>query len=524
MTRRLPFRPAFVLLLALIASPLAAQTPIATPVTETPSFAESACMYEPPTGLVEGDDVVCGWLTAPLWPDGSKPGTVRLPIVRVLATTDTPAAAPLVVLLGGPGQNMSAVLPLFGDELPIWRSLLERQDVILFDQRGMGLSTPSLACPFERPNDDGTMPDGNAGLEIFRCGAELQSEGIDPSAFTTEHNAADLEAMRVAMGYDQIDLYGISYGSKLALSAVRDYPESIRATIISSPLPLEQNPFADQTLGFDHALDQVWAACAADPVCAEANPDPAGDLVRAVNTLRLHPMNITAIDPVSGDPIELSIDHIQFMQVLYLSVFVGDFVPLVPYLVTSVAAGDDSILQMVAPTALVSTGLSLGALFTYFCQDEVPFSPASETKAALSGQDLPTPFRDGSWISLGDQAYTICRMWDLPAADGIEGEAVVSDAPLLIFTGAFDPITPASNGETVAMNFPNSQWVNFPAQGHDPASFVPDCANPIMLAFLDDPLAPVDASCADVPVTFPPPEPNATPVASPLAVSKVESN
>ena len=347
----------------------------------------------------------------------------------------------------------------------------------------MGKATPSLACPFERPSEDGEASDANIGFALLRCGTELQGEGIDPTAFTTEYNAADIESIRIAMGYEQVNLYGISYGSKLALSAVRDYPDSIRSTIIASPLPLEQNPFSDQTLGFNHALEQLWAACAADPVCAEANPDPAGDFLLAVERLKTEPMSVIATNPSTGESMELPVDNYQFMQILYLGVFIGDYVPLVPYLVTSVAAGDDSILQMFGSGLLAGGGSSLGAMFTYFCQDEVPFSPSEETFETIEAANLPAPFTDGSWISLGQQAYTICQMWNMPEADPLEAEAVMSDEPMLVFTGTFDPITPASNGEVVAANFPNSQLVNFTAQGQLQADLAAQIAEWTSLKF-----------------------------------------
>lgn len=491
-----------------------AQTPVASPVVNTPVFEESACMYEIPAGLT-AEDVVCGWMTGPMYPGTDRPETVTLPIVKVLAVTENPAPEPLMILLGGPGQDMSAVLPMFGDEMPLWRFMLDRQDVILFDQRGMGQSTPSLACGFEQ---EGSTASGSAiGFSLLRCGGELQAAGINPAAFTTTMNAADVESIRVAFGYDQVDLYGISYGSKLALSAVRDYPDSIRSTIISSPLPLENNPFADQAIGFDNALELVWEECAADAECAAANPDPAADFVRANDLLKTEPMMITVTNPATDEAMELTVDNIQFMQIVYLDVFIGPLVPMLPYLMTSVANGDASVLQLMSEYLLIDGGLSLGALFTYFCQDEVPFSPAEETTSTIAEVDLQDPLTDGSWISLADQTYMICRMWKFPAAEQIENEAVISDEPLLIFTGAFDPITPASNGPIVAANFPNSQWVNFTDQGHDPASFVPECSGPMILGFLDDPMAEVDGSCADVELDFSEEHVMATPVASPVS-------
>lgn len=527
-TRNLVQNVILAVVVGLLASPFGAAlaqtpeaSPIASPVTVSPRYEEADCMYDLPSGLTEGEDAYCGWVTAPLYPDGRNDEVVSLPIIRIASVSENPEPDPLMILLGGPGQNMTAVLPLFGDEYPLWDFMRDRQDVILFDQSGMGLSTPSLACGFEQPSETGEVSDANLGFAILRCGAELLTSGVDPRAFTTETNAADIEHIRIAMGYDQVNLYGISYGSKLALSAVRDYPDSIRSTIIASPLPLENNPFADQTIGFDHALKSLWDACAADPVCAEANPNPASAFVQAVDRLKTEPMSIVATNPATGVSIEIPIDNYQFMQILYLGVFVGDFAPLVPYLVTSVAEGDDTILQLMGPTMLIDGGLTMGALFTYFCRDEVPFDTSSETSETIQTADLARPFTDGSWISLGDQSYQICQIWSFPAADELENEPVMSDEPLLIFTGTFDPITPASNGEIVASNFPNSQLVNFAAQGHDPASYVPECSGPMIMSFLDDPSAPVDGSCAGDPVDFPTWDELlsewATPEASPIA-------
>ena len=99
-------------------APAAAQTPVASPVAEAPAFRESDCMYDLPPGL-SADEVLCGWVRAPMYPDGSRPGTVELPIIRVLATTDAPAPEPLMILLGGPGQSLDAALPLFGNDYQV---------------------------------------------------------------------------------------------------------------------------------------------------------------------------------------------------------------------------------------------------------------------------------------------------------------------------------------------------------------------------------------------------------------------
>jgi hypothetical protein len=232
-------------------------------------------------------------------------------------------------------------------------------------------------------------------------------------------------------------------------------------------------------------------------------------------------LTLSIPDPVTGEVFRLPVDDFQFLQIMYLGVFVGQVTPVLPYLVTSVAQGDDSILQLMGPIFLMTGNLSLGALFTYFCQDEVPFSPETATNSAEAKTELAAPLAGDSWIALGDQVYQVCPLWKFPAADAIENEPVVSDEPVLVITGAYDPITPPQNGEIIAANFPNSQLVEFAAQGHDPASTDPECGNPIITAFLTDPTARVESACAAEPIEFLSWEEiesqSSTPVATPVA-------
>lgn len=114
--------------------------------------------------------------------------------------------------------------------------------------------------------------------------------------------------------------------------------------------------------------------------------------------------------------------------------------------------------------------------------------------------------------------YPLCDMWKLDPSDPIENEPVVSDEPMLILTGSFDPITPASNAEPIAANFPNSQTVEFTAQGHDPASSAFGCSEDMITGYLNDPNAKVDGSCAIQDIEFAEPEsPQGTPIATPVA-------
>lgn len=526
-------------LLAQAALPALAQTPAASPMASpvapiTPTFTEGICAYPLPEGFTAGDNATCGTVTAPMYPDRASNETVVLPIIWLHTTNPSTTLPPLFMLQGGPGQSLQAILATFSPDLPIYTSLLDQQDVILFDQRGMGKSTPNLACAFENPgpfNDDreGTptpiaAPNPAVGFQYFGCGTYLREKGIDFTAFTTKSNAADINSIRQAMGFEQIDLYGISYGTRLALEAMRDYPETIRASVIASPLPLESNPLADQYLAFDRSLKQMYAACEDDPACNQANPNLERNLNLVANRLKTSPAIVTVFDPATGEPIYLPVDDVFFMNIIYLGMFVSIYTPYIPSLITTLANDDTSVLQMFA--TLLSgpgSGLSLGALATYWCQEEVSFAPQDVTNQQVTAGNIQPLLRSGSFTTNADLVYSLCQMWKLPeTAPAVENEPAVSDVQTLIVTGRYDPITPVSNGEMLLSYLPNARMVVMESGAHDAISTNPTCGLPILTAFLADPTARLETACADIPMNFAPTEPllgtpEASPVASPAA-------
>ncbi|MEJ7839265.1 MAG: hypothetical protein WKF81_10630 [Thermomicrobiales bacterium] len=133
-------------LVMLLAQPVAsAQTPESASGSQS-TFTETDCPTPLPESLVEGDNASCGTVYVPAFHDDPDGAEFTLSVTVLESTSDTPAAEPLVILTGGPGQASAAVLPLFSDDAPLYRPLLERQDVILFDQRGTGFSEPALTC------------------------------------------------------------------------------------------------------------------------------------------------------------------------------------------------------------------------------------------------------------------------------------------------------------------------------------------------------------------------------------------
>ncbi len=500
-------------------------TPGASPTAGSSTFAAAACPYELPPNLVDGENVACGYLEVPeeyVDPEGA---TLRLPVAVLASSAEEPASAPLVVLTGGPGQGASAILPLFAEESPATLlPLLERQDVILFDQRGTGFAEPALTCPLDLT--EAATPEATPGpetdpLAIYtECADQLRAEGVNLEAFTTAASAADVDALRRALGYEQVDLYGISYGTRLALTVMRDFPDTVRSAALASPLPLEVDLFAGQVIAFDQALRLALEGCAADLDCDATNPGLADSFAQAVVRLGAAPLLVPVEDPVSGETVEVPVDDSLFLQAVYVAVFAGQ-ASTVPPLISSVAAGDPTVLAEVLPVVLqFGVGISTGLLFAVNCQDEAPFSSPEQVRQQVAEADVRPELQSGAFLGVqGLGAFEICEAWGLEPSGPEASEPVTSDIPTLIIAGEFDPITPPAYGARIEENLSAGTLVVLPGLGHDPVSFGGPCALTIVLEFLSEPTSEPDTACTvQLEADFSPEEEAASPEASPAAM------
>ena len=227
--------------------PAPTNTPEPAPeVGFTPAFEPGPCPFDLPPGMIEGEDVECGFVTVP--EDHQNPGdTLRLAVVVVRDQSENHQPDPVILLSGGPGEKTVAnALPA----AQIFAPYFPNRDFILFDQRGVGLSEPALECPewiavlfslLDETDPDVFMKASFDGL--MACRDRLVAEGHDLSVYNTQQNAADVDAIRRALGYEQVNLLGGSYGSFLAQEVARQFPESTRSVILAATWPLEQSFF-----------------------------------------------------------------------------------------------------------------------------------------------------------------------------------------------------------------------------------------------------------------------------------------
>lgn len=455
-----------------------------------PRFVAGDC----PMPSIGGTDLSCGYLVVP--EDRTNPDTQYIELaVAVLHVTDNPLPDPVVYLAGGPGS--SALNELEADP-DIWITLAQniQRDLIFIDQRGAGYSYPSLNCPeLEQDFTD--------ELTATReCHDRLVAEGVDLSAYHSAASAADVEALRRALGHEQWNVLGVSYGTRLALTLMRDYPSGIRAAILDSTYPPDVDSALEEASNLLDGLRGIFATCAADPQCRSAYPDLEGTLARTVIALSETPTLIQIEDPETGEVKKHELDGDDFLNGIVQLMYDTESIPAIPRLIYEVAAGEyENYSRLVADRGFSHARFqdgdvsdSEGMNYSVQCHEEFAFTdPAEAEEHALL--TVPAVFQP-SFFGNVSITFEVCEWWGAGNADLIENEPVHSDIPTLILAGGFDPVTPPRWGERAAATLDNAYFYVFPAAGH---AILDDslCVLDLMRAFLADPNAEPDGACID---------------------------
>jgi pimeloyl-ACP methyl ester carboxylesterase len=479
------------IVLAACATPTPTTTPSPTAQPDAPRFEAADCPFDEPLG----QDVECGYLIVP--EDRAQPGgkTIRLAVARFRSDSARPAPDPIVYLEGGPGGSpLRALIPQFGI---LFAPLLEKRDLILIDQRGTGYSQPALDCP-EYKEWTLSALDQNLSAEqaeelgnqaMLECRERLASSGVNLAAYDSAANAADLDDLRRALGIEQWNLYGISYGTRLALTVLRDHPEGIRSIVIDSVVPLQADLYVETPANGARAFEVLFDACAGDSACNAAFPDLKHVLFDLVDRLNQSPATFP-IRLKSGEKVEMLLNGDGLMGVMFQSLYATSVIPLLPRLIYEVRDGNYALAGALQSSFLSQLDdVSYGMHFSVNCEEEAPFNAPEQLEATRQQYA-------GYRVFGGMGIFDLCKAWGSPAAGSIEDQAVGGDAPALVLSGQFDPITPPAWGRLVAETLPSSFYFELPNAGHG-ASLTEDCPREMVLAFLDDPATPPDSACTE---------------------------
>jgi len=483
-------------------------SPVAKGQADSSSFEAADCMFEVPANRT----VECGYLTVPVARDADgvaipDAGTMRLAVAIFASESDSPQPDPIIYLEGGPGGDALEAIPLTFETR--FAPLLADRDFIMFDQRGTGYSEPSLACPEYNAWALTVLADDRPTEEIVteslsvieQCRMRLVSEGVDFANFNSRESAQDLDDLRQALGYEAWNLYGISYGTRLALTAMRDTPEGIRSAILDSSYPLQSNLYAETINNANRAFETLFEGCAADAACNAAYPNLRDVFYQVVEDLNAEPVLQQITNPITGETFDALYNGDGLVGLLFQSLYSTEIIPVLPRLITDVSIGEYTLTNALNGSFLINAEFfSLAQQLAVQCHEEV----ALETSFEAIGENLPDAVRRFFDLSftLGADIVDLCATWNAGTADAIEDVAVTSAIPTLILAGEYDPITPPSYGVEVGETLENSFYYLFPGVGHG-ASIAGECSRGVTLAFLNDPTTAPDDSCiADLTVEF----------------------
>lgn len=474
--------------------PAPAVTPGVSPVAVADLLVLSTLRgVECPSDVAAGQ-VTCSVATIPLDVDRPVVGENVEVMVALVDNGDPNGVGPVVFLNGGPGVGTITQARNF---------VGASHDVLFVDHRGTGYSNPKLDCPeiddlWEAQfSDDPAVrlpDDGPLTAAYGACGARLAQQGIDFDHFNTRSAAVDIELLRQLFGYDQWSIWGISYGTRLGLTIMRDHPHGVRAAVLDSVLPFEVDFFATIPENGLRAITALDQACDNDR-CASDHGDFFTTLAELVVELNETPIVVPATRPGSGEQFPFRVDGEQLVDLVFTQLYSTRALPSLPRQISRAEFGglEEIVASFVTRRDPTQFDLSIGLYYATWCREEFPFYDESTDDDVL--RQLEPQFGTAVADALSSDGIDVfCEAFTAEPAPAVEDEPLASEIPTLIFAGSFDPITPPSWSRQVAEQLPNSFYVEMANHGHGMST---SCPVSIRLAFLIEPTTAPETTCAD---------------------------
>ena len=456
---------------------------------------ESAECLTSPTGHITR----CGYVTLPQ--DYDQPGAGKVQIFYSLIKSRNPEAKsdPLVYLVGGPGSSGSQLLTIsFRKYL---RAFAGDRDIIVIDQRGTGLSNPPLYCREALFRLDEILQSHHADhaelvLEILTdCHRRLSGKGVNFATFHSENIARDIVNVLLTLGYEEWNLVGVSYGSRLALSMMRDYPQYLRSVILDSVYPPQADIYLDSYYNGERALGVLFDACEASDSCNGRYPGLRDLFYRLYERLNQEPASAT-VKPQRREQLTIEISGYRLYDWTFNWLYELASIRLIPQLIYDLAQGRSQDVARVGVTYEASmTSLSLGMHYTVQCQEEFGSTPDRDYTHMLA--EFP---HLGGFVRYPVEGTTtlprLCDIFRAEARPPVANSPVRSNVPALLLSGDYDPITPPSYAAQAQATLSASFSIVLPHIGHGVLRSH-RCAVDIALAFIDEPLTEPDSSCIE---------------------------
>jgi len=444
---------------------------------------------ESPAGLAPCDlpqvpgEAWCGSLSVPENRDNPEGAHLELNIVvlRALESASAPAA---FYVSGGPGTGAAMLAAALGVNYPALRRNL---DLVLVDRRGTGGSNP-LQCTFD---------DFNVSLRAFliiqieedealRCRASLSADLV---RYSTWDEVEDLDAVRAALGLDRVNLLGASYGTRVALAYAVRFPEHTRSMALYGVAPPSLRIPSDVAADVDRALDGLIASCPDDPSCGAAYPNLAVELDSVVARLAVEPATLPGRDPISGAEVSVTITRDVFMGAVRIFLNAAVMAQQLPFMIHRAYEGDyGPLAALLVPTGVaLSRMLHLGTYLSVVCAEDVAWLDPDDVRTRANGTRTGT--------SLFDNHLAACRSWGMAPSANHFPQDWRSNAPTILISGKYDPVTPARWTEAALDHLPNAVHLTNPDAGH--ADSLGSCETGAVVTLFETGRVPVESTtCA----------------------------
>jgi pimeloyl-ACP methyl ester carboxylesterase len=441
--------------------------PPAKPAAVRPEFHECQIGAE---DSPQRQQALCASLVVPEDRAHPERRKIGLHVAWLKARASEPKPDALFFIAGGPGQ---AATEAFLEEAPAFDRIRSEHDIVLVDQRGTGGSN-RLDCP--QPPAGLQPTDAEIAAAAQACLKQLPG---DPRFYTTTVAAQDLDAVRAAMGYPQVDLYGISYGTRVALQYLRAFPENARAVVLDGVVPADLALGPDISLDAQRALGLLFSRCARVPGCKQAFPDLAANFSALQKDLDGHPVSVSLRDPLTGAPRSEQLTWDKVATAVRLMSYQSETAALLPLLIHQAAVQHDYLPLM--STALLFTdqlqeSFAQGMGVAVVCTEDAPFI----SEDAQLQKQLHDTYLGASTL---DSITKSCKSWPRGVMDPDFKKPVVSAKPVLLLSGEDDPITPPSNAERAAKTLSNSLSLVVAGQGH--GNVFRGCMPRVVAEFID---------------------------------------
>jgi pimeloyl-ACP methyl ester carboxylesterase len=406
-----------------------------------------------PCALSGGVEAMCGVLPVPENRDLDNGRMIDLHLAVLPAGTSMPEPDPLFMLAGGPGQSALEVFPPL---VSLLTAVNDERDIVLVDQRGTGKSNP-LQCPeLEGETTDPDLTDDEVVALLQACMASL-AETADLNQYTTAVAMRDLDAVRQALGYERINLYGASYGTRAAQVYAHLFPERVRTLTLDAVTGPELVLFLQMPRDGQRALEALIQRCRDEEACAEAFPDLEEEYRTILERLDTEPRVVELRHPQGGKLLSITLTRERLANLVFSMLYSPELASLFPLLVhEAYITNNYEALVVQGLVASDSTGMNLGLLYAVTCAEDAPLIDMAEARR----------LQEETLFALRAEGFLeICSLVPPAAAEEVR-QPLNDDIPTLLLSGENDPVTPPRYAEQVAASLPTSRHLVLPGYGH----------------------------------------------------------